>query len=118
MGAAMASLLELPFLAPIPRGHEVLVVTFALDDKAPTVVLDRTASTLYCPGDLWGPLHQDPALAVTDPVAVVTRWAWTVQSTLGGTCAGALISSKSWGGDRLEVKTTLLVEQATQERAW
>jgi hypothetical protein len=109
----MPSLHELPFLAPIPRGHEVLVVTFASEDKTLTAVLDRTASSLYCPEALWGPLHQDPVRAVTDPVAVITRWAWTLRSAVEGVCAGAMMSTKSWGGDRHEVKTILLVEVAT-----
>ena len=103
------SLHELPFLAPIPRGHDVLVVTFTLAGKSPTIVLDRTAANLYCTEDLWGPLHQDPVLAVTDPVAVITRWTWTVRSAVEGVCAGAVMSTKGWG-DRHEVKTCLLVE--------
>ena len=102
---------DLPFLAPIPRGHEVLVVTFTLAGKSPTMVLDRTTSNLYCPEPLWGPLHQDPVLAVTDPIAVVTRFAWTVQSAVEGVCGGALVSTKGWG-DRYEIRTLLLVEPA------
>lgn len=103
---------ELAFLAPIPRGHEVLLVTFTLEGKSPKLVLDRTASSLYCPEELWGPLHQDPVNAVTDPVAVITRWAWTVQSATEGVCAGALLSTKHRGGDRHDVRTMLLIEPA------
>jgi hypothetical protein len=101
---------ELAFVVPIPRGHQVLVVTFTGQGKSPTMVLDRTASTIYCPDALWGPLHQDPVTAVTDPVAVITRFAWTVKSTTEGVCAGSLVSTNSSGGDRHEVKTILLVE--------
>lgn len=107
----MPSTFELPFASPIPRGHDVLVVTFALADKAPTLVLDRTAAVLYCPEVLWGALHHDPALAVTDPIAVVTRWSWTVRSAMEGVCAGAVVSTKNWGD--FDVKTLLLVEKAT-----
>lgn len=73
-------------------------------------MLDQTASSLYCAEGLWGPLHQDPVRAVTDPVGVITRWAWTVRTAVEGVCAGAMMSTKSWGGDRHEVKTLLLVE--------
>ncbi len=106
----MARVLELPFSAPIPRGNQVLIVTFANGEKSPTLALDQTASLLYCGNDLRGPLHQDPALAVSDPVAVVTRWAWTVTSHFEGICAGAMVTSKSTGDSRYEVSTTLLVE--------
>lgn len=100
---------ELPFLAPIPRGHEVLIVKFSLAGKSPSLVLDRTASSLYCPEALWAPLHQDPALAVTDPVALVTRFAWVVKSAVEGLCAGALVATTA-GHDRYDVKTILLLE--------
>lgn len=105
----MPSAHELPFAANIPRGHAVLVVTFTLGGKSPTMVLDRTASSLYCGEDLWGPLHQDPIHALTDPVTVVTRWSWTVRSAFEGVSAGALVQTKGWG-ERHEVKTLLLVE--------
>jgi hypothetical protein len=102
---------ELSFHTPIPRGHDVLLVTFGLVDKTAVLVLDRTASNVYCAGALWGPLHQDPALAVTDPVAAVTRYAWKVRSAVEGVCAGALLSTEGWG-DRHEVKSILLLEPA------
>ena len=107
----MASAHHLPFHAPIPRGHDVLLVTFGLENKAPTVVLDRTTSTLYCGEDMWGPLQNDPALAVTDPIALVTRWTWKVRSTIEGVCAGALISTRHVGESH-DVKTILLVDAA------
>lgn len=62
----MPSLHELPFLAPIPRGHELFVVTFSMEDR----------------------------------------------SVVQGVCAGTLISTKRWGGDRFDAKTLLLIEPA------
>ena len=103
---------QLAFFAPIPRGHEVLLVTFNMEGKSPKLVLDRTAANLYCPDALWGALHQDPVLAVSDPVAVLTRWSWTVQSAVAGICAGAVLSTKQSGGDRHDAKTLLLIEPA------
>jgi hypothetical protein len=106
----MPTALELPFAAPIPRNHEVLVVTFLRDAKdAHFVVLDQTNSTLYCAEELWGALQQDAALATTDPIAVVTRWAaWTVSATLKASCVGALVMTKTWGD--FAQKTRLLLE--------
>lgn len=108
----MPSVHDLPFVAPIPRGHEVLLVTFTVDNQSPTLVLDRTTSIVYCPENLWGPLHQDPVLAVSDPIAAVTRFAWTVRNTVAGTCVGALISTQN-SGNKQEAKTRMLIEPAT-----
>jgi hypothetical protein len=106
----MATVHELPLLAPIPRGHEVLVVTFAFDGTASTLVLDRTALCLYYSEALRGPLHQDPLLAVSDPISVITRFAWTVQSAFEGVCAGAMMSTRQSGGELSELKTLLLLD--------
>lgn len=38
----MPSIHQVLFLAAIPQGHQVLVISFASEDKSPTVVLDRT----------------------------------------------------------------------------
>lgn len=105
---------ELPFVPAIPRGHEVAAITFAMDGngKSPTLVFDRTAQAVYCPDELSGALQQDPATAVRDPVAVVTRWAWTVKSTTQGLCVGALIASKRSGAGGTDTKTLLVLEPA------
>jgi len=108
----MPSIIELPFLAPIPRGHDVVVVTFTLDDRSPTLVVDRTAGTVYCPDALAGALQQDPLHAVADPISTLTRWSWTVKSTMSGVCAGALVSTRVSGNNRYELKTHLLMEPA------
>lgn len=105
----MPTVHDLPFVAPVPRGHDVLIVMFTNGSYSPTLLFDRTASTVYCPEAITGALHQDPVLAVTDPVAVVTRFAWTVKSATEGICAGALISVNRLG-DRFDAKTTLVVE--------
>lgn len=102
---------DLPFLAPIPRDHEVLVATFATtENRIATAVLDRTASILYCPEDLWGPLYKDPVLAVTDPVAALTRWTWTLRTAVEGSCVGALVAAGRGGED---ARTRLVVEART-----
>lgn len=103
----MPSVHDLPFIAPVPRGHDVLVATFVIENRVAIAVLDRTASTLYCPEDLWGPLYQDPVLAVTDPVAALTRWTWKLRSATEGSCLGALVASSKNGE---EPRTRLVVE--------
>lgn len=102
---------ELPFLAPIPRGHEVLVVGLL---RAPTatepswLVVDRTAGILYCGENLWGPLGQS-AEAASDPVAVLTRWSWRVARSATGRVRAALVASSDVGDSNF-ARTRLFLE--------
>lgn len=104
----MPSVHDLLFGAPIPRGNEVLVATFTLEERSSTLVLDRTTSTLYCPEELWGALQQDTINAVREPVGVITRWSWKVKGVVIGTCVGAIVSTTTRGEQ--QVRTRLLVE--------
>jgi hypothetical protein len=103
---------ELPFTAPIPRGHEVLV---AVMRRAPDslvvehLVLDETTSTLYCTDGLRGPLGRH-TLATTDPIAVLTRWTWTVERAQRGTVVGAIVSESPRRGPEHDQSTLLFVE--------
>jgi hypothetical protein len=102
---------ELPFLAPVPRGHEVLVATLRRSpdsDQRASLVLDRTTGVLYCGEPLWGPLDRTP-LALTDPIGVLTRFTWTVIQRDEGRVMGAMISSASTG-DRNHAFTRLYLE--------
>jgi hypothetical protein len=104
---------EIPFLAPVPRGHDVLVVWFKRTPEAPNesaaLVLDQTGGILYCDDTLWGPLGTDPR-ASTDPVGVLTRWSWTVTRSYNGTVQGCAVSTKD-RGDSNHAKTRLFVER-------
>jgi hypothetical protein len=102
---------ELPFIAPVPRNHEVLVATLRRSphsDTRASLVLDRTTGILYCSDALWGPLDRSP-LALTDPIGVLTRFTWTVVQTSEGRCMGAMISTSSHG-DSNHAHTRLYVE--------
>jgi hypothetical protein len=104
---------QLPFLAPVPRGHEVLVATLRRSpesDVLASLVHDRTASVLYVGDTLLGPLDRNP-LAIQDPIAVLTRYTWVVVSASVGRVAGAMISSTS-AGDQNHAQTRLFVEPA------
>lgn len=100
----MPKVISLQFAAPVPRGHDVLVVTFSGQVGVETVVLDRTVSTLYCSDRMFDIVQQYPEHAVTDPIALVTRWAWTVRESVQGTSAGSVV------GTSRAVSTRLLVE--------
>jgi len=102
---------ELPFLAPIPRGHEVLVVGLLRDPGAfePSwLALDRTAGVLYCGENLWGPIGRS-AEAATDPVAILTRWSWRVAQSATGRVRAALVGSSDVGDSNF-AKTRLFLE--------
>ena len=103
----MPKIISLTFAAPVPRGHDVLVVTFTGPYANETVVLDRTDSVLYCSDVMLGVMQQHPEQAINDPIAVVTRWSWRVQEELQGTSAGSVLCTGR------PVSTRLLVEPAT-----
>lgn len=88
--------LQVPFSAPVPRGHEVL---FATVRQAPdsreraSLVLDLTCGCLYCAERLWGALSGD-ARSLTDPLAVLRERSWVVDRTLAGRSLGAVVLSE------------------------
>ena len=108
--SAQDEVIQFPFLAPVPRGHEVLIgmVRQAPDsDVRASFVLDRTSGLLHCSERLWGPFGADPA-ALVDPVAVLGRWSWVFERVLAGHSLGAIVmtqddASRSRGQTRLFV---------------
>lgn len=105
--------LELPFVACVPRGHEVFVAWLKRSPDAThesALVLDRTASILYCDPSLWGPLGRDPR-ALLDPVAVLTRWTWVVTRSIAGISVGAMVLTTS-SGDANDAQTRLFVQSS------
>jgi hypothetical protein len=107
----VAELHELPFLAPVPRGHDVLVVSLRRTPDDPSLsrfVLDQTDGVLYCDEKLWGAFGRD-VLATQNPLGVLTRWSWVVEKAATGRVAGVMISTKNWG-DTNHSETRLFVE--------
>lgn len=101
--------LELPFVAPIPSHHEVLVVWLKRSPDATgesAFVLDRTAGVLYCDTSLWGPLGRD-ARVLQDPLAVLTRWSWVVTRSTTGVAAGAIVVTASGESNAAETRLFL-----------
>lgn len=99
--------LQLPFSAPVPRGHEVLFATVRPAQgsrERASLVLDRTCGCLYCAEQLWGALSADPR-SLTDPLAVLSERSWVVDRTLAGRSLGAIVLSE--GAAR---RTRLFVE--------
>ncbi|MBS2018240.1 MAG: hypothetical protein JST00_35550 [Deltaproteobacteria bacterium] len=102
---------RLLFLAPVPRGHDVVVTWFKQHGDSPDeclVVVDLTAGVLYCDENTWGPLGTTE-LALRDPVTVLTRWSWVLTRSLSGVSGGALVSTKD-RGEGNHVRTDLFVE--------
>lgn len=97
-------------MASVPRGHEVVVAWLKRSADATretALVLDRTAGMLYCDDALWGPLGRDPRV-LDDPLAVLTRWTWTVTRSIAGIAAGAVVLTTS-SGESNEARTRLFV---------
>ncbi len=103
--------LDLPFVAAVPRTHDVLVAWLKRspdDTREAAFVLDRTAGVLYCDESLSGPLGRDPR-ALADPIAALTRWTWTVTRSIAGVAAGSIVVTTS-NGDSNNAQTRLFVE--------
>lgn len=100
--------IELPFLAPIPAGHEVLVVWLRQtpdDQRTRLLVLDQSARVLYCDDRLWGPLGANEQ-ATLDPVGLLTRLSWVEDRRLMGRVSGAMVTM----GASTELRTRLFLE--------
>lgn len=103
--------LELPFAASIPRGHEVLVAWLKSSPDATresALVLDRTAGILYSDPSLWGPLGRDLRV-LQDPLAMLTRWSWVVTRSATGVVVGAIVVTTN-RGESNEAQTRLFVQ--------
>jgi hypothetical protein len=99
---------DIPFLAPVPRGNEVLVARLRRDASSTDerfLVHDRTGGVVYCDEHLAGPLGR--ALQAThDPLASLARWTWVVEIAVVGRAAGAVAVSSNTG--EVNVARTLL----------
>jgi hypothetical protein len=109
--SAPIELHEVFFLAPVPYGNEVAVLTLRRSDTQITLVLDQTAHVRYCNEAIWGPIGASP-LATTDPAAVLQRWGWVLIRATTGRSAGALVSTTDVG-EANHVQTRLFVGPAS-----
>src|SRR5580698_8742104 len=111
--SAQIEMHELPFAAPIPAGHSVLIARLRPSEEiAPLglLALDATSSTVYCGAALIGPLSSGHLSATTDPVGVLTtRWSWRLVKLTKGRVMGALVGTSFDGDHRMEVVTKLYV---------
>ncbi|MDB4933251.1 MAG: hypothetical protein JWP87_223 [Labilithrix sp.] len=101
---------EVCFVAPVPHGHDALVVTLRRSEGETSTcsfVLDQTDGILYCDEDLWSPFGSDP-LATRDPLAVLAKWSWVVAKSTTGTVIGSIVSTKD-GGDQNHARTRIFV---------
>jgi len=104
-------LYELPFLAPVARGHEVIAATLRRahdSDELASLVLDRSSGLVYCSEPLLEPLGRTE-LPLTDPIAVLTRFTWRVVRSTTGRSLGAVVSTTSVG-DQNHARTRLFIE--------
>lgn len=91
--------IEVALSAPVPRGHEVTVVSLRRDSSAREVywlVLDRTSGVVHASEALWAPLG-DTLEAALDPVAALTRRSWTVDASTSGEVLACVVGSSDVG---------------------
>ncbi len=105
----MPSVLEVEFVAPVPRGHEVHVITLTHDELGRTAQLvhDRTAGVVYGGTVTAGPLARDVAFACADPASHLARFSWKVTQRDVGVAQGALVTTSNHG--EVNVAVTRLV---------
>lgn len=107
----MPNVVEVDFVAPVPRGHEVHVATVSHPELGRTAFLvhDRTAGVVYGGPTTQGPLAQDVVAATADPVRALARYAWQVVESFAGVSVGALVTTSNHGDSNVAV-TRLVIE--------
>lgn len=87
--------LELLFAAPVPAGNEILWYRIHQPEaqRGGEILLDRTASTLYCDENV-AFLLQDRD-AVFDPLKRATQFGWKVMKEIRGRVTSAVIVTAS-----------------------
>lgn len=103
-------LLEVPFLAPIPRGHEVLVAAMRHAEYTDPFwfVLDRTTGTLYVGEESWG-IFSRSKTAVLDPIGFLAQWNWKPERCVEGKMVAATVASSNRGDSNFS-RTRLFVD--------
>lgn len=107
----VATYVEIPLSAAVPRGHEVSIVSLRRDASAREsqwLVLDRTSGVVHASEALWGPLG-DTLAAALDPVAALTRWSWTVERVISGKVVACVVGTSDVGDSNF-AKTRLHLE--------
>ena len=105
---------ELFFVAPIPRGHDVVIVT--LTDTGVyfnnlACALDETAGILYCGEDLFDTFGRQ-VMSVTDPGALLAKLGRPALRTTKGRVVGSIVSTKH-DGDANFTRTRLFLQPTT-----
>ncbi len=110
MAAAQVQVLEVPFVATVPAGHDVLVAQArgpSSPDASSAIVLDVTSSTLYCNDDLWAVFQS--TFSPSDPVRALERAGWVIKQQYKGRVLGAVVSTTNKGESNY-ARTRLFVD--------
>lgn len=86
--------LQLGFLAPVPRGHQIRYAWLRMapdSDTFAAFVHDLTAGIVYCDRRLVGPLGS--VAAMEDPLGVLSHFSWSLEKQLSGRVVGVLCSA-------------------------
>lgn len=114
--AEAATLVEVAFVAPVPAGHEVIVLHLELegagwlDTSEAEVIVDATAGTVYADVAYFTVMKRRGLPAgppAHDPVAILGP-GWRPKRSMRGRAVGALVSTKD-GGEANHAYTLLHV---------
>jgi len=86
--------LQLSFLAPVPRGHQVLYARLRMGPDSGTLasfVHDLTSGVVYCDRRLAGPLGS--VAAMEDPLGVLGGFSWSLEKRVAGRVSGVVCSA-------------------------
>ncbi|MBX3250976.1 MAG: hypothetical protein KF901_27615 [Myxococcales bacterium] len=92
MTTAPYEIIEFPFLAPVPRGHEVFFAILTQSAERASLVLDRTARLIYTLEALFTTVGTQPAI-FSDPIPTLEAQGWTVERAQAGVSHGAIVLS-------------------------
>lgn len=96
---------QIGFVAPIPAGHEVIVISFEregagwLEASEAEAVVDVTSGTIYADLTYWSAMkaHRFPdASPASDPAGALGP-AWRAKHSFHGRATGAVVSTRDTG---------------------
>lgn len=101
--------LDLPFAAPVPRGHSVVLlrIQHADDGRAGTALIDATTGVVYCEESMFGLFAF--ATAASEPARVAQGLGWEIVEQLAGRAAGATVAT-SRSPREASVRTCLFLD--------
>jgi hypothetical protein len=103
---------DLPFAAPVPRGHIVVLVQIqhTEDARVGTALIDSTSGVVYCEEEWFGLFVH--AAAAREPARLARERGWDVTEQLVGHVVGATVAT-SKAAREASVRTCLFIDTSS-----